>query len=98
MLVPKLTKADLKDISAFHRIGIPGRRTTDEIKNILSEHVCNCECTESVSIFERLPDKNEILHQKRKQQQVLGTINVLKSELGSAMHLSPSIDASRQER
>jgi hypothetical protein len=43
----------------------------DEIKNILSEHVCNCECTESVSIFERLPDKNEILQRKRKQQQVL---------------------------
>jgi hypothetical protein len=39
MLVPKLTKPNLKEVSSFHGISIPKRRTTDEIKDILSNHV-----------------------------------------------------------
>jgi hypothetical protein len=71
MLVPKLTKPKLKEVLSFHGIPIPKRRTTDKIKDILSNHVCDGKCAESVSVFKTSPTNAEVLEKRRKRKQVL---------------------------
>ncbi|KAJ7865750.1 hypothetical protein B0H14DRAFT_2347813 [Mycena olivaceomarginata] len=71
MLAPKLTKAKLQAIASFHGI-TPKRRTTEEVKNMVSNHVCTSECPDSLSVFERVPDRSsEILEHMRVRKQVL---------------------------
>ncbi|KAJ7831855.1 hypothetical protein B0H14DRAFT_3713118 [Mycena olivaceomarginata] len=58
MLAPKLTKANLHAIANLrYGVEIPKRRTTDEAKNIVANHVCSDKCAESATMFERVPDR-----------------------------------------
>ncbi|KAJ7891702.1 hypothetical protein B0H14DRAFT_2560751 [Mycena olivaceomarginata] len=72
MLAPKLTKAKLQAIASIHGITTPKRRTTEEVKNMVSNHVCTSECPDSLSVFERVPDRSsEIFEHRRVRKQVL---------------------------
>ncbi|KAJ7837675.1 hypothetical protein B0H14DRAFT_2589095 [Mycena olivaceomarginata] len=65
MLAPKLTKAKLQAIASFHGITTPKRCTTEEVKNMVSNHVCTSECPDSLSVFERVPDRSSVEHRRK---------------------------------
>jgi hypothetical protein len=72
MLAPKLMKAKLQAIASFHGITTPKRHTTEEVKNMVSNHGCTNEFPDSLSVFERVPGRSsEILEHRCVRKQVL---------------------------
>ncbi|KAJ7346187.1 hypothetical protein DFH08DRAFT_810018 [Mycena albidolilacea] len=62
----KLMKAKLQAITSFHGITTPKRRTTEEVKDMVSNHVCTNEFPDSQSVFERVPDRSSEILEHRK--------------------------------